>query len=216
MDQPDTLEAFIDRLQAEGVEAGQQEAEQLRAAAELESAAILEEARESARQLIAQAEARTSAMQAEAKDELALAVRDALLDLRARLERTLTSLLEAGLERELDEPELLTRLLVEIVGAYARADADHEERPLEVAVRPEMLQELTAAAPGMLGRALADGTGVDLKADLHSVGFEYRIHDGVVQITPESVAEELVGLVSPQLRDLLRSAAPQSVAADAS
>jgi vacuolar-type H+-ATPase subunit H len=204
MDQSNTLEEFIDRLQNEGVEAGLREAEEVRSAAAREAAALIKEARETGRQVVEQAEVEAREMLAEARRELALVVRDVHLGLRTSLERVLTSLLEQGLEERLEDPELLARLLAEVVSAYARGDA--EGRTLEIEVRPELVEELTAAVPGILGRALADGSRMNVKAGLEAAGFEYRIEDGVVEITPASVADALVRYVSPHLRTLLRAA----------
>lgn len=205
MNQANSLEAFIEKLHDEGVEAGIHDADELRTAAAAESAAIIDQAQDTSRQLIAQAEARAEALLADAKNQVALAVRDAQLELRARLERTLTALLEEGLAHDLEDPELLTRLLVEVVGAYARADGDPET--LEVKVHPDLTRRLAAAVPGILGRALANGTCLDLKAGLETVGFEYRVRDSVVEVTPQSVAAQLEHMLSPQLRTLLRSVA---------
>jgi vacuolar-type H+-ATPase subunit H len=209
MDQADTLEAFIEKLHKEGVEAGLQDAEQLRAAAAAESAGRIDEARETGRRLIAEAEAQAGAILAEAQSELALAVRDAQLELRVRIERMLTSLLEEGLERDFEDPELLARLLRDVVSAYARDDAADGRQTIEVKVRADLLQRLSAAVPGMLGRALADGMGLDLRDGLGSAGFEYRVRGAVVEVTPESVAEKLTQLVSTQLRTVLRAAADE-------
>lgn len=203
MDPSNTLDEFIDRLQSEGVEAGLKEAEQIRAAADDEAAAVVQEAREESRQLVAQAEERARMILADAKRELSQVVRDVRLELRTSLERILTSLLEEGLERPLEDPELLSRILVEVVSAYARSDAAGET--LEVDVRPELVEQLEAAAPAMLGRALADRARLDVRDGLRRAGFEYRIRDAVVEVSPESVAEKIAGMMSPQLRSRLRS-----------
>lgn len=201
-----TLEAFIGQLHAEGVEAGRQEAERMRQAAAKEAEAVIAKARESARHLIQQAEVKGQALLAESRGEIALAMRDAELELRAKLSRALTSLLTEGLERELSDPRLLRELLREVVVAYARADGSGSR--LEVHVRPELAQELASALPGRLGRELGEAKeGYDLRADLRAAGFEYRIHDGRVEVTPESVAELLAELVTPRLRALLQEAA---------
>jgi len=206
MDQPNTLEAFIEHLHAEGVEAGRQAADRLREEAVARAAEVVEHAKKTARELTEQAQAQAAAILAAAQSELDLAVRDAQLELRARLERALTLLLEEGIARKLDEPALLTRLLTEVVQAHAGSES--EGQTLEIRVRPESVQELAAAVPGMLGRALADGTGsFDLNGSLRTGGFECRIGKAVVEVTPESVAEKLAQLVSPQLRAVLRDAA---------
>ncbi len=209
MDQATTLEGFIEQLHAEGVEAGQREAEQLRATAAAQAEALLAEARASAREIVARAQAEARGIAAEAQAELALAVRDVQLDLRARLEHALTELLEQGLQQQLDESELLASLLADMVRANARAAGAGEA--LEVKVRPELVAALQKAVPALLGRALRAGDGgLELKGELRTAGFEVRLADAVVEVTPESVAEKLVELVSPQLRSLLRAAAGEA------
>lgn len=206
MEQANTLEAFIEQLHADGVEAGLKEAEQLRAAAAAQADALLEQARASARDIVAQAEAEAKSITAEGKRELALAVRDVQLELRARLERALTLLLEESLEQRLGDPELLASLLVEVV--RANAGAAGAEEAFEVKVRADLASALARAVPAMLGSALNGGNhALKVEAELRTAGFEYRVADAVVEVTPESVAEKLVELVSPQLRSLLRTAA---------
>ncbi len=108
-----------------------------------------------------------------------------------------------------DEPELLASLLADMVRANARAAGAAEA--LEVKVRPELVSALQKAVPALLGRALGDGAaGLDLKGELRAAGFEVRVADAVVEVSPESVAEKLVQLVSPQLRSLLRAAAGEA------
>lgn len=209
MDHSSTLEAFIEKLHSEGIEAGLHDAEQLRVTAAAEGAEVVEEARETGRKLVAQAEEEGRAILAAARDELAMAVRDAQLELRAHLELALTSLLEEGVRRELEDPTLVRQLLTEVVGAYARADAAGERLRLAIDVRTELVEELTAAAPALLGRAMAEATDLDVKGRLASAGFEYRVSGAVVEVTPESVAEKLAELVSPHLRTFLRSAADE-------
>lgn len=203
MDQANTLQAFIEKLHSEGVEAGLNDADDLRAAAAAESAAVVAEARENARAIVARAEERAATLVDEAKGEISLAVRDAELELRDALERSLTSLLQRWLQPALEDPDLLARLLVEIVGA----DADAPDPGLEVEVRSDLVERLAAVAPRMLGEALAEGGRVDVREGLRTAGFECRVHDSVIEVTPESVAEKLVQLLSPRLRALLRTAA---------
>lgn len=207
MEQANSLEEFIEKLHHEGVEAGLHEGEQLRAAAATESAAIVEEAREQARRIVAEAETLAAAMQAEARAELALAVRDAQLELRERLDAALTSLLEGELTHPLETPETLAGLLAELVRAYAQVDGD--AGTFDVSVRADLLEGLSAAAPALLGKALEGRVELDLKGELSAAGFEVRIHDAVVEVTPRSVAEKLASLMSGQLRERLRTAAEQ-------
>ncbi len=205
-DRVDALETFIEQLHAEGVELGRQEAARLRAAAQAEAAAVIARAEESARQLIAEAEKKARALQAETHSDLALAVRDSQLELRDKLSRALTTLLQQSVERELGDPAFLQEVLRELIVAYAAA-AGLGAADAEVHVRPEAVDKLTSALSGMLGQALTDATkGLDVKGTLRTAGFEYHVDNFAIEVTPESVAEKLAQLVTPRLRSLLREA----------
>ena len=45
-----------------------------------------------------------------------------------------------------------------------------------------------------------------LKATLSKAGFEYKIHGATVEVSPDSIAELLLGMVNPSLQDSIDKA----------
>jgi len=204
---PETIEAFIDRLQADGVEAGQEAADRIRAEAEKQAQQLIREAEAQARRIIDDARAEKERMQAKTQTELELAARDTVIRLREALTRALQRLLVAGAAEKLDDAQFIQALLHDIVMQYARADIEGADL-IVINVSEEMRRQLTHWAIHVLHQDLVgSGTHVDLRGDLAGAGFEYTVSLGTVEVTVESVAETLAGLVGPELRDMVVRAA---------
>lgn len=197
-----SLESFVAQLHTEGVEAGRKEAERLVRRAEEEAAEILRRARVEAEEVLAEARRGVADEQARGRAELELAIRDAVLGLKAALADVLRSILARGAEAHLTDPDLLASLLKEVVGAYARADA--AGRPTQVRVPRKLAEALESWWLRELATAL-DGSGAtpEFSATLEEAGFEYRVADGIVEVSVESAVETLMALVRPGLRELV-------------
>ena len=61
---------------------------------------------------------------------------------------------------------------------------------------------------------VASGTGIELHGSLAGSGFEYRVSDGTVEVTVESVVEMLSELVGPEVREIVARAATDRDEAD--
>ncbi|MEJ2677844.1 MAG: hypothetical protein P8174_02075 [Gemmatimonadota bacterium] len=77
-----TLESFVSRLHADGVEAGRKEAERLLQDARDQAEGIIGAAEEEARRIVESAEAKAKRETERVNAELRLAARDAVLQLR--------------------------------------------------------------------------------------------------------------------------------------
>jgi V/A-type H+/Na+-transporting ATPase subunit E len=203
------LEEFVARLHAEGVESGRSEADRLVREAHAEAERILAEARTLAQQTVAQAEAQAEAVLVQRESELRLAARDAVLQLRATLTRSIEALLRHSATAALEDPTVLTEILKTIVLEYARADARGARR-IEIAVPPALQQALESALlQELAGSAAGRALRVDVKGELAEAGFEYRVGEGgTVEVTTEAVLDVLKGLVRPGLYQLLNGAGP--------
>ena len=201
-----SLESFVAQLHDEGVEAGRRDAEQLVRRAEEEAAELLRRARVEADALLEEARARAAEHAARGRAELELATRDAVLALRAALSDEIQSILARAAEAQLADPDLLASLVKEVVRAYAKADA--AGRPTEIRV-PRKLGKafeewwVRELATGISG----DGAAPRLSGTLEGVGFEYRVGDGTVEVSVDSVVETLMALVRPGLRELMAETA---------
>jgi len=195
-----TLESFVAKLQAEGVQAGEEEARRIRGDAEREAAATAERARQQAAGIVAGAERQAAEIVARGRTQLDLAARDTVLRLRDALNRALAAVVARGSEAQLRDPAFLKGLLRDLVMLYARRDAAGGTE-VSVNVAPEVQGELAEWAMGELrSGAGSAGVSLDLAANLGQAGFEYTVKGATVEVTQASVAAMLSDLVGPELR----------------
>lgn len=206
----ETIESFVAKLQAEGVEAGQREAERLRSEAQQQADETVRQAKEQAAQIVADAEKEAAETVARCKTELSLACRDAILRLQEALTRTLSAILMHDVREPLADSEFLGRLLHDIVMLYVKSDCEQRET-LKINVAPEMREKLISWALQEIGKEAVEQVrpSIDLKGTLADAGFEYTHGDSTVEVTRESVVETLMDLVGPALREVLREAAQE-------
>ncbi len=210
----ETIEAFVDKLQADGVKTGREAAEKIRAEAEQHARHLIEEAQARAEKIIDHADAESGRLRAKTETELKLAARDTVIRLQEALTRALQGLLAAAVADKLNDPEFLQGLLHDIVMQYVRADTEGI-RAVTINVSEEMRHQLTHWALQVLHKDLVtSGTSVDLHASLAGAGFEYTVSDGTVEVTVESVVEILSELVGPEVREMVAGAVTGANEAD--
>lgn len=204
----ETIETFVAKLQAEGVETGRQEAHRIKAEAEQQAQQVLQQARREAEKLIADAKGKADETAARARTELALASRDAVLRLQEALGRAVSSILSAGVKQHLEDAAFLGSLLHDLVASYVKCDFEHKE-VLKIDVPADMRQKLIDWAMREIGQERVEKVRpmIDLKGTLRDAGFEYTLRGSTVEVTRESVVETLMELVGPALREQIRSAA---------
>ncbi|MCE5279876.1 MAG: hypothetical protein ABFD92_03320 [Planctomycetaceae bacterium] len=201
----ESIETFVAKLQSEGVEAGQHQAQQIVQAANEQAAKIVEDARRQGQQIVDQANTAAAASLDRAKTQLELACRDAALKLHEAVVRAAKLVLVDATASELDDPRLVGQLLHEIVLSYVKAE--QEGNPwLLINVKPEMRDRLRDWALKEIGRGAVDQLRghFDISATLAQSGFEFTVHGATVEVTADSVADALAQLVAPALRETLR------------
>jgi F0F1-type ATP synthase membrane subunit b/b' len=202
----ETIESFVAKLRQEGVEAGRQEAEKLRAAARREADQVLAQAHTQARKIADDARAQADATLARSKSDLELAARDVALGLREVLSRAIREVLRAGAEKPLTDTDFLSKLLYDIVMQYVQADIG-ENATIKINVPPEVQQKLTGwALQHLHKRPDMGGASIDLLGTLAEAGFVYQADGANVEVTLSSVVDALSELISPNLRDILQRA----------
>lgn len=201
-----TIEAFVEKLQAEGVEAGRAEAERIRAEAEKKAAALLHEAETRAHAILDKATAECRVLRTRTETELRLAARDTVVRLRETLARALRAVLDSAVKTKLAEPAFIEHVLHDVIMAYVRADVIGDGS-VTINVATEMRQRLAGwAVSSMQTEVQGQGVTVNLLGTLKAAGFEYRVTEGTVDVTAESVVSILSELVGPELRKLLAEA----------
>jgi len=202
-----TIEAFVGKLQEDGVQAGRAAADKIRSEAEQEASRLIQEAKDKAAALIAETEAECSKTRDRAQTELKLAARDAVIRLQEALSRSLQGILANAAQEQLSEAEFIGNLLRDIVMQYVKADIEGPGT-VTINVSEEMRHQLTHWAIKALHKDLkGTGTSVDLHGTLSEAGFEYKVTGGTVEVTADSVVQILLEMVTPELRALVAQGA---------
>ncbi len=111
------VEALIERLRGEGVQAGEQQAAARVAAAEVRAQEIRREAEAEARRIVETARREAEDLQRAATEAVRVAVRDAVLGLTEQLDRRFKEQVSRMVKKAVEDPELLGRMVVAVAGA---------------------------------------------------------------------------------------------------
>lgn len=203
----ETIESFVAKLQAEGVDAGKQQAEGIRAEAEKQAKETVDRAHKEADKILADAKTQAEETLARGRTELELAARDATLRLQEAVSRGLAGLLSQTVKQKLDDTDFMGKLLHEVVMLYVRSDFECKQT-LKINVPAPMREKLVSWALSEIGQETVDKVrpSIDLKGTLADAGFEYTCSGSTVEVTRDSVVATLVDLVGPDLREVLAKA----------
>lgn len=212
------VEALIDRLRAEGVEAGRAEAERIVVEARRQAAAIVQEAQAQAQDVLRKAREDADRTRAAGEEALRVAMRDVVLKMKGHLSTRFSEEVRRLVAADMSQEAFLERLILE-VARRARREAAMDEAPgLEILLpagvvaldelrrRPEELREgsLSHFVLSVANNVLRDGVTFGTATDLRG-GIRIRLQEGEIQVdlTPERVAEVLLEHLHPRFRAIL-------------
>ena len=199
---PETIESFVAKLKAEGVEQGQREAEALGDQARQQAQQLIQEAQQQAEKIISDAQAEAENIMSRSRTELELAARDAALKLRESLQKALQAVLASPVAEQLSDKKFLQALLSDIVTQYVQADVK-SQGSVKLNLAPELRSQLGDWSLAKLRQAAQDPDAeVDVRDALRQGGFEVNISGATVEVTQDSVLELMHELVGPSLREL--------------
>lgn len=202
---PQTLEAFIDKLQTDGVEAGREAAAKIRAEAEQNAARITADAQAKAATIVAEAEAEAEKIRQRGRTDLELAARDTVVRLQQTLSAAVQEVIRVATRKELADTEFVGTLIRDVVMQYVQSDM--EPGTVAVNVSEPMRHKLAEWAIRELHKDVdSDRSRVELHGALTEAGFEYRVGDGTVEVTTESVSAMLSELAGAELRRIIAGA----------
>ena len=207
----DTIESFVSKLQQDGVQTGREAAQKLQDEANQKAQQIIADAEAKARQIIADAEKQGESILSRSQTELNLAARDTVAKLRDTLSTSLNELLAKAAKITLSDTSVLGTILHDIVVMYVDADIKGNDL-IKINVSADIRQKLIDWAIKELGRDVVDRkrAHIELTGTLTQAGFEYTVHNGTIEVTPESVTETLSDIVTPALRDILAGTSEES------
>jgi len=202
-----TIQAFIDKIRTEGVQAGQKEAGDLLTQAKQQAEQIIAQADQDKGKILADAKTEADNILTRGKTELALASRDAVGKLRDALGRAVQAVLAGGARATLEDEAFVGEVLHEIITQYGQNELG-KNKTFQINVPDAMRQNLVEWALAHLGQDDLGGEHmtIDLKGTLSQAGFEYSASDATVEVTVDSVVEVLSGLVGPTVREILDAA----------
>ncbi|WP_114416524.1 ATPase [Marinospirillum perlucidum] len=210
------IEALIEKLRAEGVQKGREEALQIIKDAEAEAELLLNQAREEAELLKAKASKEAAQKRQAGEDALKMAARDLLLEVKESLAHSFTDQVDRLIEQQMDDAAFMRRLILELVGRV-RDDAG-----LETAQEVEVLLPATFIGLDELRRNAAEYREgrlsqfvQSLSGELLREGVTFKAHGGQgirvrlvgqeveVDLSSEAIAKLLLRHLQPRFRALL-------------
>jgi V/A-type H+-transporting ATPase subunit E len=200
-----TIEAFINQVQQDGVQAGQEAAARIQAEAEQQAQQILKEAEAEAKRILDEAKTEADGTRSRVQTELKLAARDTITRLQQALSQAMQGVLFSAARQKLSDVSVVESLLHDVVKQYVAADADGKVA-LTINVSDEMRHQLVDWAIRTMHDSPQTETSIDLHGSLKDAGFEYKVDEGTVEVTTESVGTILLELVGPEVRKLVAEA----------
>jgi len=213
------VEALIDRLREQGVEAGRREAHRIEAEARKSGAEIERVAEAKAKQMVDTAMMKADALKNAGKEALKVAMRDTVLALRAELMETISDNVRRLITTEMDKEDFLRQLIRDVAGqARERAGVDQGEKVKIVVPRKLVGMEdlrhdplrlhtggMTHFVLNVAGEVLKDGVTIGVAGDDELHGIRLYLEDKQVNIdlTDKAVADLLLAHLQPRFRAVL-------------
>lgn len=210
------VDALIDRLRADGVDAGTAEAERLVADAKAHAAKIKAEAVTEAEATRKAAHKDAEKYEAAGKEALNTAMRDAVLSMKSHLVAQFELDVRRMTAKVTADPDMLRQMVLELVGRAAADTGDKKETavilPAEV-VGPDAIRanaddiqsgELTKYVLGLARDMLEEGVTLHAADDLQG-GIRAKIgkDDVLLDLSDEAIASLLMRHLQPRFRAVL-------------
>lgn len=212
------VQELIDRLRAQGVEEGQQQAEAIVAEARRRAAELLDQAKAEAEKTVERARGEAKQLQAAGEEALRLAGRDAVLALKAALTDRFRSQLRRLVTKALADEAFLEKLILSIAGRTVPQGAGQELEillPEQVVSVESLRQDPEGARQSSLGKFVAALAGDMVRqgisfsvSDEHTAGIVVKVagEDLNIQLDDQAVGALLLKHLLPRFRALMEGA----------
>lgn len=209
------VQALLDKLRQEGVEAGQAEAEQLVAAARVQAMEVLDQAQAQAAAILAAARHEAAQYEAHGREALRLASRDVILSVREACHDEFRNRLSRFVAHRLADQKLLEQMILELT---ARSRPAEDRQPWQVLLpqthvtAAELQREVQEVQPGSLAAFVLGLTGDLLREGLSfavspdpGAGVRIKLLDDDVQLelTEHTITSVLMQYLAPRYRAVM-------------
>lgn len=190
------LQQLLEKIQRDGVDKAQAEADTLLAAARNQAKATVEAAREEAAKVKAEARQEAEAFERRAEETIRQSARDTVMNVEKAVTALFTGLLLKEVNAALGDADLVAKLAAEAVRAYIGGKGG-----IEVAAVARLAEVLRAK----LSAEAADGVTV-VTDETTGAGFRVRLANGRIEhtFTGAAVAETLAKQLRPRLATLMK------------
>ena len=190
------LQRLLEKIQHDGVEKANAEADQILTDAKKKAQAIVDQAKAEAAKLKEGAERESASFEHRAEETIRQAARDTVLKVEQSVTSLLSNLLLKEVNAAMDNPSLIPQLAAEAVRNYLGGKGG-----IEIAASEKLVDAIRAKLAG----AAAGGVTVVMDETLGS-GFSVRIAGGRIEhaFTGAAVADALAKQLRPLLAALLK------------
>ncbi len=197
----ETLQSLLQRLQQEGVDKGNQQAEDIVRAARAEASRVVDAAKAEAQRTMAAATQEAERLTLRAKASLQQAARDVVLSMGQSVEQLVQKLATERATAALDG-DTVVKLLQRLMDAFVQHG--RVTGAIDVVVGPEQKKAMTDAAFAALRQKLDHGITLHVREGM-GAGFQVRMGKGGVthDFTDKAAAAAIAELVTPEIAGIV-------------
>lgn len=210
------VEELINRLKNEGVEKGQAQAEQIVSEAKAHAQSMVKQAQQQADQIVSKAREEAENLKRAAHEALEVAFRDTTLALKTQLTQRFTGEVQRLVGAEMQKPELLQKLILELAGKEKEEVAEAQQVEVlmpgkvdgleELSRNPEELEQgiLTYFVRLVSQDMLREGVSFGVAKD-NQGGLKLKLVDRevILDMSDEAIADSILEHLQPRFRALL-------------
>jgi len=201
---PEDLQNLLDRIQKDGVEKAEAEADKILAAAEAKAESITKEAEGTSRSILEKAESEAAAFTRRAEKTIAQSARDVVLSIGEALNTTLKDIVRGEVALAMTG-ETLKEMLLKAVESYCSSESGNSRT--DILLNPDQQKEIADFFMSKFGEHLRKG--LEIKADDRIVaGFKVSLVDNDLQhdFSEQAMTEALCQFLRPRLARIVRDA----------
>ena len=200
------LQELIDKIKKDGVAAAEKESAKIIEASEKKAEAIIADAQKKAAEIIKSAKSETEKMEKASEEAIVQAGRNLLLSFKDSLVAELDGLIQDGTEKAVSK-DVLAKLVPETVKAWAK-NSDASE--LSVLLSEKDLKALETSLKSALKAEIKKG--LEIKPDKTlTAGFRIGVKNGAAfyDYSAESLSEMFAAYLNPKVAALMKVAAKE-------
>jgi V/A-type H+-transporting ATPase subunit E len=211
------VEALIERLRQQGVEAGRLAREEIVGEADREAERVVKEAREKASAIVDEARQEVQRLQSSGEDALRIAMRDTVLRMRETLRKRLEGQFRSLVSEQLVDQKFLRQLITEVArrarddSGAAEADEIEILLPLEAVGLDELRQQpegadarLSKLAKEIASATWREGVSIDtLEPGGHGIRLRLADEELELDLSDRAIADLLLEHLQPRFRIIM-------------